>query len=212
MRKVILFEDKLTRDSLDKAYLDSLNLKSVLGKKKCDKILAHFMKDNVCLSEYETIIIHGSILDEEEIDKLLKKLLDANRDANMVIFTGEDTGIYFSGNTLKLSPKVLYSENLKIFLTANEPHILMLGYGKNWKVNIFLGVLKRLNRFIESMDSNCFDFDDFDDFKEEIKLLEIKIGRCSDCYDHLLEIVDGDDIAMKKIRTCIETCIEEFSQ
>jgi hypothetical protein len=80
MKKVILLEDKIERDSLKQANIDFKKyqyLETVLGGHDCNNILSDFKN----LDTFEMIIIHASIQCDEEQDVIqeIKKYCNEKR-------------------------------------------------------------------------------------------------------------------------------------
>ena len=172
-KEIILLEDKDTRKGFSKERFarleDETALEVVFGKNACNNLLDKFMKNSEVFNNYTTIIIHASIYQPDKREELFDKLKEYD-DTNIVIFSGE-SAISLIGNVLILPANILYGENLEIFLKESKPHLLMLGFGKNWKPSILLNVLEKLNLFIEK---NHLPNVDFDVFEGDVELLEIK--------------------------------------
>jgi len=193
-KEILLLEDKVNRDSLKIDALrklettTSLSLEVILGADKCNDVLDRFMNDASIFSQYTTIIIHASIYRSETREILFNKLKES-KDKNIVIFSGDST-FSLIDNKLTLSAESLYSGNLEIFLHEKNKNLLVLGFGKKWKLNILLNILEKLNFFIEQNGEESFDFDDFED---RIELLELKYMMIDENYDNFISRTTYED-------------------
>lgn len=173
MKKVLLLEDKIERDGLKKANIDFnkfSNLKAIFGKSACNSILNDFEQ----FDTFEIIIVHASIEYDEEQDVIqeIKKYCN-EKNKTLVTFSGAGDIGSLRSNTLEITAKSLYT-NLPIFMKhyPETSHILMLAYGENWSLNIFLNTLEKLNIFIENNDENSIE--DYDDFEDDFDLIKLK--------------------------------------
>ncbi|MBD3808233.1 MAG: hypothetical protein IE909_10190 [Campylobacterales bacterium] len=173
MKKVLLLEDKLERDSLKNANIDFNkfnNLKAIFGKSACNSILNDFEQ----FDTFEIIIVHASIEYDEEQDVIqeIKKYCN-EKNKTLVTFSGAGDIGSLRSNTLEITAKSFYT-NLPIFMKhyPETSHVLMLAYGENWSLNIFLNTLEKLNIFIENNDENLIE--DYDDFEDDFDLIRLK--------------------------------------
>lgn len=174
MKKVLLLEDKIERDSLQQANINFdkfENFKAVLGKNDCDA----FLNDFEHLDIFEVIIVHASIgcSDKNSVIQEIKKYC-SDKNKILVTFSGGGDIGSFINNTLEITAKSLYT-NLHIFLSHYpdpSSHILMLAYGEKWSINIFLNILEKLNIFIENNKDDLIE--DYDDFEDDFDLIRLK--------------------------------------
>lgn len=200
-KEILLLENKIDRENINQDKLKKLAESSVLeivfGDNNCNDLLNKFMDDSEQFNQYSTIIIHASIYTIEKREKLFDRL-KVQKEKNIVIFSGEGSTISLNTNSFILPAKVLYSHNLEIFVREPNRNILMLGYGKNWKINILLNILEKLNLFI---DKNILEKYNFDNFEDEIKLLDLKNIMDDDSYDDFInQDPYKDDINKNKIQ------------
>ena len=113
----------------------------------------------------------------------------------MVYFSGGISVSHYSQSQelekLELNSKVLYSNNLKLILEHFQEHseieLMILGYGKSWKLNILLNILEKINLFTAKKSEEDILYEDFineTDFnllekvtdKDEIKEMRIENG------------------------------------
>lgn len=199
MKKIILLEDKIDRDSLKQSNVDFKlydNFVAVFGRDNCNKYLSDFDK----LDDFDTIMIHASIqIDEHE--NIIQQLKNYCNDKSLVIFSGGGDIGTFKNNMLEVTAKSLYA-NLPIFLEKypKDSHILMLAYGENWSLNIFLGTLEKLNILIE--DSNENFEEDFDEFEDDF-FYQVKKVLNDEDYKSIFDkvVIDDYEINLSQIKT-----------
>ncbi len=198
MKKVILLEDKIDRDSLKQSNIDFTkydNIEAVFGKDNCNKYLNNFNE----LDAFDTVIIHESIQYEEK--NIIQQLKNYCSNKSLVIFSGGGDIGTFKNNMLEVTAKSLYG-NLPIFLEKypKDSHILMLAYGENWSLNILLNTLEKLNILIEDSDESFEeDFDEFeDDFFHQIKKI-LNYEDYKSIFDEV--VIDNYEISLYQIKT-----------
>lgn len=149
MKKILLIEDRVERQEIFKEETGiDVGLYNIL-----DNQTSINMNE---LENYSTIITHRSAfgsMDENILD-LLKEYCSKNN-TKLVFFSGGITSTYYSKTSyefLLLNSKSFYSQNLKLFLDDavdnNDENLLLLAYGKNWKINLMLSVLSEVNLYI----------------------------------------------------------------
>ncbi len=200
---ILLLENK------DKRYKDNItnineaqNIDIVLGDEKCNALLDSFLQDTTVLNSFDVIIIHESIYYADKRYELLKNIESfcVASGKNMIIFSGNNTQPYLRSNILEISAKNLY-HNLKEYLEEykeDRENILVLAYGKKWKLNILLNALERINIFREDSEEESVDFDEFeDDF--DLRKIEKIVGKND--YNNLFKNIDMDDeITLQQIK------------
>lgn len=175
MKKVLLLEDKIQRDSLKQANINFskfTNLEAKFGEDACSQ----FLNDLEYLNSFDVIIVHASIrcVENQNIIQEIKKHC-SEKDKTLVIFSGGGDIGHFKNNTLEVTAKSLYT-NLPAFLShyPDSSHALMLAYGEKWSINIMLNIIEKLNIFIEdNKDDLTEDYDDFEDDFDLIRLRSI---------------------------------------
>lgn len=158
---ILLIEDRAERQkhfmsetNIDlNTYSDTLDN---MSKEKYQKFLLDIKTDTFDLDKYTVIISHKSAFGDDNIDILqkLERHCKLNQKPLVLFSGGIDTNYYenIDFELLELNSKLFYSENLKLFLNENNediPNILTLAYGKQWKLNILLNVLEKINLKIE---------------------------------------------------------------
>lgn len=104
------------------------------------------------LDEYEVIMTHRSAygdLNGQVIDILKKKCEQKKKP--LVFFSGGISSISIKNSPfehLLLNSKKFYSDNLKLFLELSKndkPNLRVLAFGENWKINLLLNTLEKIN-------------------------------------------------------------------
>ena len=173
MKKILLIDDRTRRqDSFTKdTGIDLALYGDIIDNftaESYEELLERFRSgDFDMLNDYETIITHRSAYSEIN-SQVLDKLKDICKKPNkkLVFFSGGISSIFYQKEPfefLLVNSKVLYSENLKLFLESSEPNVLMIGYGKKWKLNILLNILEKINKFMESNSEDEILYDEFTD-------------------------------------------------
>ncbi|MDF1875678.1 hypothetical protein JHD48_08020 [Sulfurimonas sp. SAG-AH-194-I05] len=165
MQKILLIEDRVTRQQLfmneTSIKLDEYNdiLDNCINHKYTD-FLQDILRDEFDLDKYSIIITHKSAFEEKNIEVLskLKKYCEVHQKP-LVFFSGGISVNYYLNDayeSLELNSKTFYSSNLTYFLKefkANNKNILMLCYGKKWRLNVAANILEKTNNFIEKKKS-----------------------------------------------------------
>jgi len=219
MKKILLIEDRgkrqelFTKDTNIELNQYSDILDNFTGE-EYDEFLSSFIKDDFSLENYAVIIAHKSAFHDKNTQILLKLSEYCKIEKKpLVLFSGGLSANYYKNDefeTLELNSKIFYSQNLELFLEDfknNNKNILMLCYGIQWKLNIALNILEKLNRFIEKNNEKTkiyynkilieIDFD-------KLKLIQLK-------FDDL--VVENGWIALSevvKLRDYIVQSISEF--
>ncbi len=180
MPKILLIEDRVERQKLfsedtgfnfeEESYLDILDNRISL--------------DGIELDQYTTIICHRSAFGESN-SSVLDRLKDhcKKTQTQLVFFSGGISSTFYSHTTyefLLLNSKAFYSENLELYLneimTNQTSNLRLMAYGINWKINLMLDTLAKVNMFISQ-----------NMHKERIKAQRLKTFSQ---LDNLKEIVD----------------------
>ena len=163
MKKILLIEDKQPRQqlfmnhtSIDlNEYLDILDNRIGQGY---DEVYESFKMGEFNLDDYVIVIAHKSAFNGDT-QKVLYGIENEckNRAIPLVLFSGGITANYYEEEKnfkkLELNSKDFYSQNLKMFLENYQKNgnieLLMLSYGKRWKLDIILNCMEKINIFIE---------------------------------------------------------------
>jgi len=176
MKKILLIEDRSKRqyDLLSKAQIDISLYYEVVDNKIEEKyidFMENIKKDLVDLSSYEVIIAHNSIFSGDENRSILSKLKNYCKysGCSLVLFSGGIDYSYINEDyeELNIVAADLYSANLILFLEEflqGNKNILILNYGNQWKVNIILNTLERINLFLQRYEDDDIDYDEFRNF------------------------------------------------
>lgn len=178
--KVVLLIDDRTNRQVDFTRDTSIDLKQyedIIDNVTGDdyhKLVERFSKQDINLN-YAVIIVHRSAFGESQINILdkLKEYCEKTK-TKLVFFSGGISSTFYLNNTfefLLVNSKILYSENLKLFLDdcrKDEINILEIGYGTKWKLNILLNTLEKINKFIGNNASE--EMVHFDDFRDDTEI------------------------------------------
>jgi hypothetical protein len=212
MKKILLIEDRVKRQQLfiEETQIDINSYIDILDNITNEEYYKKILEDKVDLYKYDIIIAHKSLgSDIKVIDKLKAHCKDTN--TSLILFSGGISVNYYNDENfivMEINSKTFYSKNLELFLKSvrnNNDNILMIPYGKNWKLNIILNVLESLNRFIEE-NKNSEDIL-FDELKAKTNI------------DNILSIIDENPEVengwiylneIKNLRDYIYTYISEL--
>ena len=145
MYKILLIEDRVERQQLfsDETGFNFEKYKSILDNRNS--------LDGIELGQYNTIVCHRSAFGAS------KRLKDhcAKKQVQLIFFSGGISSTFYSHikyEFLLLNSKAFYHDNLKLYLDevvfSNNSNLLLLAYGNNWKINLMLNTLSRVNMFI----------------------------------------------------------------
>lgn len=144
--KILLLEDRLERQ---RQYLEPIGI-NLSNYEYVD--VQTTLSDLLKLEDYAVFIIHQSAINESN-KKILLNIKSQSKP--IVIFSG---GIYTTyrniigkSEHLYLNSRILYSENLHLFLNEignKNINLLLLAYGKKWEFNNILNVLEKVNTYI----------------------------------------------------------------
>ena len=184
MKKIALIEDRYKRqnDFLTQNNINLDDYKNILDNfihHKAADILDQIFHDNFSFEKYDIIICHKSVENNTVVLSNLQKYC-RKHDKTLVLFSGGISVNYYDNSEyelLELNSQALYSSNLKLFLEAvknEDEDILMLCYGKNWKLNIVSNILEKTNYLIGQVDDNKILYKQFADFVDIEKLSKLE--------------------------------------
>lgn len=129
--------------------------------------------------KHDVIIIHRSAFGESEVNILDKfKEYCKKTEKKLVFFSGGISSTFYLNSPfefLLVNSKVLYSNNLKIFLDdcrKGNMDLLKIGYGEKWKLTLLLNSLEKINLYLGYNESEDMVY--YEEFIEETNLLLIK--------------------------------------
>ncbi|MBD3842280.1 MAG: hypothetical protein IE909_10415 [Campylobacterales bacterium] len=161
MKKIMLIDDRTERQekfcketgiNLDE-YSDILDN---FTANDYEKLLEDFKSNDFSIIEkYEVIITHRSAFGDLNylVNSKFKELCK-QKNKSIVFFSGGISSISIKNSPfehLLLNSKKFYSNNLKLFLELsknNKPNLLVLAFGENWKINLLLNSLEKINVYI----------------------------------------------------------------
>jgi hypothetical protein len=163
--KALLIEDRKERQELflKEFNLNFENYKNVLLNAIDDKYkeILNFLKNEEYdfLDEFDVIISHKSAFDDLNA-QIIYRLENYAKDIGkkLVFFSGGIDSIYYYKENdfehLELNSMLFYSRNLIYFLDElkdDKLNILILAYGKKWKLNIYIEILDKIAKYIQEM-------------------------------------------------------------
>jgi hypothetical protein len=164
VKKILLIEDRYERQYLfrQQTGIDLEKYNNILDnciEDKYNTFINDILIGDFNLGAYDIIITHKSAFGNDN-DIILKKLEKHCQGHNkpLVLFSGGIVGNYYNSEVyevLELNSKIFYSQNLVLFIEAikeQNENILMLAYGRRWKLNIILNVIENLNLYIDTKD------------------------------------------------------------
>lgn len=190
MKKILLIEDRqerqkkfLNHTNIDlEAYSDMLE--NIIGQ-AYDALYESFKKSEINFDNYAMVIAHKSAFNGDTQEILYAIENECRKKAiPLVLFSGGITANYYEEEKtfkkLELNSKDFYSQNLTMFLEHYRKNknieLLMLSYGKRWKLDIILNCMEKINIFIEThKDEEDILYDEFVTHTEFHLLESLKI-------------------------------------
>ena len=164
--KILIIEDRTIRQENFTAHsnvdLNSYDFLDNATGSKYQEVYEQLLKDDTVLQPYSIIITHRSAFGKDG-GVILSRIVEhcKKNEKKMVLFSGGISAKTYSLNpceTLIINSKDLYSDDLKLFFenieTEGVANLLLLAYGKDWKINLMLNSLEKLNLFLQSIDSD----------------------------------------------------------
>lgn len=183
MKKIMLIDDRTERQTKfyeetcinfdkDSDVLDNFTADSY------EKLLEEFRNNDFRrLDEYEVIITHRSAfgdLNGQVISTFKELCKQKNKPKSLVFFSGGISSVSIKNSPfehLLLNSKKFYSNNLKLFLELsknNKPNLLVLAFGENWKINLLLNSLEKINVYIGK--NNFAENITYEEFEDEVHM------------------------------------------
>lgn len=179
--KVLLIEDRQKRQEqfLNNSNVDLQQysmLDNVTGN-RYQKFKKNILEDQDILKKYDVVISHRSAFDKDNariMDIMEEYCIKYSK--KMILFSGGIFSSYYQTSPfekLSLNSKILYSQNLKLFLdnieNQNEANLHILAYGEYWEINLLLGVLEKINLLLQK-DNDFINELDYDDLNDEVDI------------------------------------------
>jgi hypothetical protein len=163
MKKILLIEDRKERQQrfVNHTNVDLNEYSDMLENKigqAYDEVYEFFKKGEFDFDDYVMVIVHKSAFNGDTQEVLYGIENECkNRAIPLVLFSGGITANYYeeekSFKKLELNSKDFYSQNLKMFLENYRENsnieLLILSYGRRWKLDIVLNCMEKINIFIE---------------------------------------------------------------
>ncbi len=210
---ILLLENKDNRQTnLDINFSNNEGcIDNILGDNDCNKKLNEFLDNSGNFDKYDTIIIHSSIYTDAQRSNLFDKLSKYCQNKNLIKFSGSDESVVSieNHNTLTLGPKRLY-QNLQFFLEHyyNNPNILMLAYGIQWELNIFLNSLEKINLFLENNSKKPLNKSIFSSKTGLTKIKDIN----EEFYTYLFEHIESNNIDIDQIKRLKNKIVDHIKE
>jgi len=164
MKKILLIEDRKERQQrfIHQTNINLNNYIDILENiidKGYDDIYDEFKNGKFNFHDYIMVIVHKSAFNGDT-QKIIYSIENEckSRAIPLVFFSGGITANYYEEEKnfkkLELNSKDFYSQNLQMFLEKyrknREIELLILSYGKKWKLDIVLNCIEKINIFIET--------------------------------------------------------------
>lgn len=198
MKRILLLEDRVSRQLkiLKENNINIDEYSSILHnftENSLSEFLEEIINDCFNLNSYDIVICHKSIEYKDSNTILISNLKKYCKKHNktLVFFSGGISVNYYDNSEieyLELNSKTFYSQNLQLFLEEMQKeneNILMLCYGKNWKLNIASNILEKTTIFIEQSREDDIELNSFTNSVDFKKLSQLDYS----FYD--MEIEDG---------------------
>ena len=141
-----------------------------------EELLQEFRtNDFSTLDKYEVIITHRSAFGElnGQVISTFKEICNKKK-KSLVFFSGGISSVGLKNLPyahLLLNSKKFYSQNLELFLKMSleeKPNLLVLAFGENWKINLLLNSLEKINVFIGK--NNFAENITYEEFEDEVHI------------------------------------------
>lgn len=216
MKKVLLIDDRSERQRRFSAETDiNLALYNDILENVTGEDYYKYVKvflDNEFTIDHDVIIVHRSAFGETEKNILdILKEYCKKENKKLIFFSGGISSTFYINRDfefLLVNSKVLYSDNLKLFLDdvlRNDINILKIAFGKHWKLNILLNTLEKINLYIglNSFEEMVY----YEEFKDETDILVI-----NDFIQYQEPELRNGGVEMKKLKQLSETITTQIKQ
>ncbi len=157
MHKVILIDDNTARqreeylgenlEGYDDILYNAIEAKYV-------EVYEKLKQEKMNELDFDIIIVHESAFDKNE--EIFDLLQDYCKDTNkkLIYFSGGQLTVGYGSTTniMYIPSKILY-KNLSTFLEDEGLNIKILGYGKDWKINVLNSVLKEIKKLYGELEN-----------------------------------------------------------
>ncbi len=183
MKKIMLIDDRTERQTKfdEETSINLDKYSDVLDNFTADsyeELLEEFKKNDFSrLNKYEVIITHRSAfshLNGKVIGTFKEICKQKNKSKSLVFFSGGISSVSIKNSPfehLLLNSKKFYSNNLQLFLELSKeckPNLLVLAFGENWKINLLLNSLEKINNFIGK--NNSVESIVYEEFADEVQM------------------------------------------
>ena len=183
MKKIMLIDDRTERQTKfdEETSINLDKYSDVLDNFTADsyeELLEEFKKNDFSrLNKYEVIITHRSAfgdLNGQVISTFKEICKQKDKPKSLVFFSGGISSVSIKNSPfehLLLNSKNFYSNNLQLFLELSKeckPNLLVLAFGENWKINLLLNSLEKINNFIGK--NNSVESIVYEEFADEVQM------------------------------------------
>ncbi len=183
MKKIMLIDDRTERQTKfdEETSINLDKYSDVLDNFTADsyeELLEEFKKNDFSrLNKYEVIITHRSAfgdLNGQVISTFKEICKQKDKPKSLVFFSGGISSVSIKNSPfehLLLNSKNFYSNNLQLFLELSKeckPNLLVLAFGENWKINLLLNSLEKMNVFIGK--NNSAESIVYEEFADEVQM------------------------------------------
>ncbi len=215
MKQILIIEDRTQRQEqfLEKTGIEISKydfIDNAIGE-KYTSIKENLLKDTSILDKYDVIISHRSAFDKDN-GKILDSIKDycEQNQKYLILFSGGISTSYYVKTPyelLSLNSKDFYNVNLGLFLDELKNNdvlnLLLLAFGKKWKLNLIFNVLEKLN----TIDYSDIDkIEDFDVLNEKTDIETI------DNFIDIEELKDADEMNLDLISNIKKIILEYVNQ
>lgn len=218
MKKIMLIDDRTIRQIkfYEETKIDLNEYLAILDNftaESYEELLKEFRNDDFSRVDlYDVIITHRSAFGEAN-GKVIStfKEICKQKNKSLVFFSGGISSVSIKNSPIEhllLNSKKFYSVNLKLFLEISKntkPNLLVLALGENWKINLLLNSLERINLFIGK--NNNEEIIDYDEFEDEIHMDLIK-----DFLNFEQPTTKNDFIKMKDLKKLTQDLTNQIKQ
>ncbi len=215
MKKVLLIEDRTERQLLfmNETKIDLNSYSDILENvtaEKYEKLFAELKDGSFNFNNYRAIIVHKSAFSDD--NKMILHTIRSyckEHEKPLILFSGGISANYYDKTEyeiMEINSKDFYSDNLKLFLdNIEQMNLLILSYGANWKLNILLNTIEKINNFMGSNEDEDILFEEFVNFVH----LQLLDNLDFDYYSPELENGWTDINEIQKIADSVEKYIRE---
>ena len=218
MKKIALIEDRYLRQQLAQEEHDiSLNnyadVVENIVEERYKSFVAQLKENEIDWGQYGAVAVHESAFGEDNT-QMINRIKQACRThaLPLILFSGGTSVSHYDADPtpqITLNSREFYGHKLMAFFEHYKEHqkaeLLILGYGKQWEIEIILGVKENIDRFLAHNTDDDVLFDEFTNETDLLLLDELSIAYPKPTIEN--GWVYGD--ALRSIATSINAIIKE---